>query len=223
MGPETALSSPEAPEYRAAQKIADSFAFREPVLSLLKAQVLAPPPPLKTITVDAANRRYYVNRELGMKILLPEGWKEISQNNPSFQEGKTVTLSQTGTLAFVVLTREYLEASPELYLKVLTSGMVSGTENSHELSRGKITHEGLDGTRLVLVTMENGVEYRSVVEVFSADKQHYRIMARAPTEVYDRYAETLTQMLDSVLFLPLGTQPSAGGGSPDHPSNDLKP
>ena len=223
MGPETALTSPEAPEYRAAQRIAGSFAFREPVLSQLRAQALAPPPPLKTISVDATNQRHYINRELGMKILLPDGWKETTQNSPSFQEGKTVVLSKTGTLAFVILTREYLEASPELYLKVFTSGMVTGTENFHELSRKTVTQAGLEGTRLALITTESGVEYRSVVEVFSSGKQHYRVMARAPTEVYDRYAETLTQMLDSVQFLPLGTQPSTGGGSPDRPSNDPQP
>jgi hypothetical protein len=207
IGPEAEMSSPSTAGFQAAQKFADSFAFLDPVLQVLKAQVLTPPPPLRAITVDAANRRHYANREVAMQVLLPEGWQESNENSPSFQEGKMVVLRQTGTLAIVILAREELEASPELYIKTLATTIKSNAENFQQISQEKITRQGFQGTHIVWVTREGGVDYRNVVEVFSCDKQHFRVIARAPTEVFDRYAPTFNEMLESVQFLPVANTP----------------
>jgi tetratricopeptide (TPR) repeat protein len=208
MGPPTAMGCPSALDFQASQNIASSFAFLDPVLQVLKAQTLTPPPPRRAVVFDAANHRHYVNQELGMEILLPDEWRESNENSASFQEGKTVVLNQTGTLAFVIMAREHLEASPDLYLKTLTGNVVGHTENFRQLSQEIVTRQGLEGTHIVWVTREDGVDYRSVLEVFSAGTEHYRIVARAPTEVFDRYATTFNQMLESIQFLSVVNQPS---------------
>jgi tetratricopeptide (TPR) repeat protein len=209
LGPEDAMSSTDTPYYRAAQSISESFAFLDPVLQVLKTQAVAPPPPVLAITAEGANCRRYLNREVGMQIALPDGWHESGENAPSFREGKTVVLNRTGTLALVILGREELEASPELYLKTLRGNMVQGTESFQELSLEKTTRQGFQGTRTVWLTRESGIDYRNLVEVFSAGNQHYRVIARAPAEVFDRYTAAFDAMLGSVYFLSVAAQPPA--------------
>ena len=65
-----------------------------------------------------------------------------------------------------------------------------------------------------MITTESGVDFRNVIEVFSTGKEHYRIVARAPTESYKNYAQTLDQMLESVEFMPLEAQPPPAGPLP---------
>jgi len=211
IGPEAAMSSPETPYYRAAQSISDSFAFLDPALQVIKGQALAPPPPLQTITGDASHCRRYENREVAMQILLPDGWRESGQSAPSFGEGKTVVLNRAGTLAVIILGREVLEASPELYVKTLQSSLRQGTEHFQQISEANVTRQGRPGTRLILVTKEDGIDYRSVLEVFSTGNEHYRIVARAPAEVFDRYASAFDEMLQSVQFIAI-----AGQAPPDN-------
>lgn len=223
LGPEDAMSSTDKGYYRAAQSISESFAFLDPVLQVIKTQAVAPPPPVSAITAGGANCRRYVNREVGMQIALPDGWHESGENAPSFREGKTVVLNRTGTLAVVILGREELEASPELYLKTLRGNLMQGTENFQELSLEKATHQGLRGTRTVWLTRENGIDYRNLVEVFSTGNQHYRVIARAPTEVFDRYATAFDAMLESVQFLSAAAQPPADNLSPIQTNTGPKP
>lgn len=209
LGPKTAMGCPSALDLQASQKIANSFAFLDPVLQVLKVQTLTPPPPRKAVAIDAAGHRHYVNQELGMEILLPDEWRESNENSASFQEGKTVVLNQTGTLAFVILAREHLEASPDLYLKTLTGNMMRHSESFGQLSQGKVIRQGLEGTHIVWATKEDGVDYRNVLEVFSVGTEHCRIIARAPTEVFERYATTFDQMLESIQFLSVVNQPTS--------------
>jgi hypothetical protein len=223
IGPEEAMSSPGSPYYRAAQSIGDSFTFLDPALQVIKAQALAPPPPLQTITGDAEHCRRYLNREVAMQILLPDGWRESGQSSPSFREGKTVVLNRVGTLAVVIMGREELEASPELYLKTLQGSLREGTENLQQISEEKVTRQGHPGARMVLVTRENGIDYRNVLEVFSAGKEHFRVIARAPAEVFDRYASAFDDMLQSVEFPAVAGQPPVSNPMPPQITTSPKP
>lgn len=65
------------------------------------------------------------------------------------------------------------------------------------------------GTRTVLVTREGGIDYRNIMEVFSIGNEHFRVVARAPTEVFDRYASVFDAMIESVQILPVAGQPPA--------------
>jgi tetratricopeptide (TPR) repeat protein len=214
IGPEEAMSSPDTSYYRAAQSIGDSFAFLDPALQVIKAQALVPPPPLRTITGDAEHCRHYLNREVAMQVLFPDGWQESGQSLPSFREGKTVVLNRVGTLAVVILGREELEASPELYLKTLQGSLREATESLQQISEEKVTRQGHAGTRMVLVTRENGIDYRYVLEVFSDGIEHFRVIARAPTEVFSRYASDFDDMLQSVEFFAVAGQPPVNNPMP---------
>jgi tetratricopeptide (TPR) repeat protein len=215
IGPEEAMASPDSPYYRAAQSISDSFAFLDSVLPTIKAQAVAPPAPLQTITGAAGTCQRYQNREVAMEILLPDGWHESGQTSPSLGQGKIVVLSRVGTLAVVILAREQLEASPELYLKSLQNNLRESAENFRQVSEEKVTRQGRQGTQAVLATRESGIDYRMVMEVFSAGNEHYRVVARAPSEVFDRYATAFDAMLESVQFLPIAGQQPADTLSPN--------
>jgi tetratricopeptide (TPR) repeat protein len=217
VGPEGAMSSPDAPYYKAARSIEDSFAFLEPVQQVIKARAIAPPPPLQTVTGEAGQCRHYQNREVAMQIILPDGWRESAQGAPSYREGKIVVLNRTGTMAVVVLGREELEASPELYLKTLQNSFQEATENFQKISEEKIVRQGNSGTRTVLVTREGGIDYRSIMEVFSIGNEHFRVVARAPTEVFDRYASVFDAMIESVQILPVAGQPPTDNPVPPAP------
>jgi tetratricopeptide repeat protein len=209
LGPLQGMSSPGAPEYQAAQKIQESFSFLDPILSALKTQTVLPPPLQESVEAGGSGHPYYSNQVLGMKILLPVGWEATEENSPSFEEGKRVTLNEKGTLAYVILAREHLEAPADLYLKLLKANLADGTENFQKLSEEKVSLDGLDGTRLEILTRENDIGYHSLIEVFSNANDHYRIVARAPAELYDRYGKTFTEMLESVEFLGLAKRSSS--------------
>jgi tetratricopeptide (TPR) repeat protein len=213
IGPEAGFNSPEGAYSRAAQTIAASFTFLEPALQVIKANVVVPPPPVQTITGGPTQCRRYENREVAMQVLLPDGWQETSQTPASIGGGKIVILNKTGTLAVVILGREELEASEELYLKSLEGSIREKSENFQEISETKVTRQGHPGTRVVLATRENGIDYRNILEVYSDGNAHYRIIARAPAEVFDRYTAAFSDMLQSVELIPI-----AGQNPPDSPA-----
>jgi hypothetical protein len=101
-------------------------------------------------------------------------------------------------------------------LKLLTASLTKATDNFLEMTRGKVTREGVDGTRLIAITREDGIDFRNVIEVFTSGKTHYRIVARAPAELYKNYASTFSEMLDSVEFLPAEAQ-GQFGATPNPP------
>jgi hypothetical protein len=70
-----------------------------------------------------------------------------------------------------------------------------------------VTRDGLTGTRWNVSWNENGIVYSSVMEIFSEGEDYYRIAGFAPNEVYDRYTETFENMLHSVQFPMLRTDP----------------
>ena len=67
--------------------------------------------------------------------------------------------------------------------------------------------DGLTFTRWSVSWNENGIVYSSVMEMFGVGDDYYRITALAPKEVYDRYAEAFENMLHSVQFPMLRTDP----------------
>ncbi len=223
IGPESGFDSPEGFYSRAAQRIADSFTFLEPALQVIKANVMAPPPPVQTVTGSATQCRRYENREVAMQVLLPDGWHETSQSPASIGGGKMVILNKTGTLAVVILGREDIEASHELYMKSLEENMRQKSENFQEISEAKVTRQGHPGTRVILSTRENGIDYRMILEVYSDGNEHYRIVARAPAEVFDRYAAAFNDMLQSVELYPVAGQNPPSSLNPVQVTPGAKP
>jgi len=158
-------------------------------------------------TETAVDPHIYNNPVIGMRISLPDEWKLLKEEPGSFSRPHNATFGKPGSVAFFMLTREHLEATPELYQQMIESGLSrrpeykrNGTEN--------VKRDGFTGTRWSVTWIENGgVAYSSVVEFFTVGDEHYRVTALAPKEIYDRYTETFENMFRSVQFPMLHTDP----------------
>ena len=201
-GPERLFVLPEAARYQEVQQLVGSFEFLEPVLGRLKAG-LAPSLTEAAIEQGASGQRYYMNDRLGIKILLPAQWQLVSEQPPSSSQPARVVLGQPGTLAQVILVREYLEASAELYQKLLEKFAIENTQDYRKISQDKVSRQGFQGTKRLFTTRERDIKFRYLAEIFSIDKQHFQIVAQAPEEVFDRYIGTFQEMMNSVEFLGL--------------------
>jgi len=155
----------------------------------------------------SADPHIYNNPVIGIRISLPDEWKLIKEEPGSFSRPHNAMFGKPGSVAFFILTREHLEATPELYQQMIESGFSrrpeykrNGTEN--------VKRDGFTGTRWIVTWNENGrVAYSSVMEFFNVGDEHYRVTALAPKEIYDRYTETFENMFRSVRFPMLHTDP----------------
>ncbi len=113
---------------------------------------------------------------------------------------------KTGSMAAFALAREHMESTPELYAKMLEKGL--GMEAQFQRTGEEtVKRDGLSGTRWTAIMTKNDVSYSFVTEFFTVGDDHYRLTAYAPKEVYDRYAETFANMMHSVTFPMLHTDP----------------
>jgi hypothetical protein len=112
-----------------------------------------------------------------------------------------------GSVAFFILARQHLEATPELYQHMIESSLSQQPEYKHNATE-KMKRDGFSGARWSISWADKGgVAYSSVMEFFSVGDEHYRVTAIAPKEIYDRYAETFENMFRSVQFPMLHTDP----------------
>lgn len=225
MGPEAWLSQPDTPYYKEMQQLLASFEFLEPVRSRLKEGLLAQGQKIEAPTSSVGGERYYINDRVGIKILLPKDWELGSETPASFAKPASVTLARPQTLARVVLLREVLEASPELYAKSAEKAGRENTDGYQKLSEERVKRSGFEGTRVVSLAKDSGIEERYWAEIFSSGNEHFRIIAFAPQEVFDRYADTFKRMMESVEFpglrerLPAGQEFLIGKlGAPSKPT-----
>ena len=148
----------------------------------------------------------YDSAAMGMRITLPDEWIVIKEEPGSFSRPHSVTFGKPGSLAMFMLTREHLEASQELYKKTLEAGF-SRQEQYQRNGEESVTRDGLPGTRWSMNLNKNGIAYTFVTEFFTVGDEHYRLTALAPKEIYDRYAETFANIMRSVKFPMLHTDP----------------
>ena len=221
-GPERLLVTPEEPRYQELQQLMGSFEFLEPVLGRLKAGLTTPGVTGTTVEEVAEGQRYYINDNLGMKILLPPDWVLLSEQAGSFQQPAQVVLGKQGTMARVMLTREIVEASLDLYVKL---GKKLFNENLlvyRLVSDEKVSRAKLEGRSLVILGKQDDIQWRYWVEIFSAGEEHFRISAFAPEEVFERYSGAFKEMMSSVQFPTLANRlpatdallPEQGGSLP---------
>lgn len=186
-----------SPEEAEAFGAVASFEFLEPTLSRVKAGV--PPHLMADLPKPDAKVRYFVNDAVGMKVLLPPGWQIGQEQEASYGKPPFVSLNKPGTLAYLTLKREVLEASPELYGSMVKNSL-SSLEGFRLMSENKVTVGDLSGFRLELEYKQNGVLYRDWLQVVTSGKDHYVVEAGAPKEVFDAYKGTFEQVLNSVRF-----------------------
>jgi TonB family protein len=148
----------------------------------------------------------YDDPAMGMRVFLPDDWKLIRVEPGSFSHPRNTMFGKSGSLAMFMLTREHFEGSLELYLKMLDQFFSKKTD-FRRATEEKVTRDGLTGTRWKVSWNENGIIYFSAMEVFGVGDDYYRITTVAPKEVYDRYTETFENVLHSVQFPMLRTNP----------------
>jgi len=148
----------------------------------------------------------YNNPALGIKVSLPEQWQLLREEPGSFTRPHTAMLGKPGAIAYMVLTRERMEGSSELYSKMLEAGF-SQREEYHRNGSMEVKRDGIPGSRWNIAWKDKDINYTAIVEFFSVGDDHYRAMAMAPSEVYGRYAENFEEMLRSMRFPLLHTDP----------------
>lgn len=143
--------------------------------------------------------RNYSSEMLGLQMVLPEDWILVSERGPAPNVPGMAMFGKPGALAFLVVAKERLEATPETYIKLMKAGLQQ-KDNYQELGESSIERDGLAGVRWNCKWEQQGVAYHSVVEVFSSGDQHYRLFATAPDDMFERYAHDLDEALRSVKF-----------------------
>jgi hypothetical protein len=141
----------------------------------------------------------YKNSSMGIELALPDGWQLVADQPGNFSRPHNVLLKKADTLAMVILTRERLESSPDLYRKML-DGFFSGHEEFSRTADKDVTQDGISGTRWDMTWKQKGITYRCIVEFFSTGDDHYRIATTVPAELYGRYQQDFEDMLRSVKF-----------------------
>lgn len=204
-GGDAAWPAEGSPEDAEIQGVIASFEFLEPTLSRLKAGV--PPYLMASLPKPGAKIRYFVNDAVGMKVLLPPGWEIGQEQQAGYGKPSIVSLNKPGTLAYLTLKREVLEASPELYGSMAKNSL-STLENFRLLSENKVTVGGLSGFRLELEYKQGGVLYMDWLQIVHSGKDHYVVETGAPKELFGAYKESFEQILNSVRF------PGVERGSP---------
>ncbi|MGA8761435.1 MAG: hypothetical protein WB562_00980, partial [Candidatus Sulfotelmatobacter sp.] len=148
----------------------------------------------------------YDNPAMGMRVSLPDEWKLMREEPGSFSRPRNAMFGKDGTTALFMLTRERMEGSQDLYQKMIET-FFSQRQDYKRAGEQSVKRDGLTGTRWNVSWNENGVAYTSVMEMYSVGDDHYRVTTLAPTEVYDRSAETFENMLHSVKFPMLHLNP----------------
>ena len=148
----------------------------------------------------------YNNASLGMKISLPDEWQLVHEEPGTFSRPHSATLGKPGTVAFFVLMREHLEGSSDLYSKMLEAGF-SQREEYRRIGDREVKRDGIAGTRWSVGWKEKGIPYSGLLEFFSVGEDRYQLMALAPSEVYARYSDDFENMLQSLRFPILHTDP----------------
>jgi TonB family protein len=148
----------------------------------------------------------YDNPTMGMRISLPDEWRIIKEEPGTFSRPRNVMFGKQGSPAMLMLTREHMEGTPDLYKKMLEAGLSQGAQYQRT-GEETVKRDGLPGTRWTATLTKNDIAYLFVTEFFTIGDDHYRITALAPKEIYDRYAETFANTIRSLTFPMLHTDP----------------
>lgn len=159
-----------------------------------------------TAEAAATDPHLYNNPSLGISISLPDGWQLMKEEPGSFSSPHAVTFGKPGSAAFFVLTRQRMESTPDLYKKMVRSNF-SQHSDFHLNGEETITRNGLPGDRWTMTWTQQEIAYFSVMEFFTVGDEHYHVMSFAPKEIYDRYSETFGNLMRSVQFPMLDTDP----------------
>ena len=141
----------------------------------------------------------YFNPDIGIKVHLPDGWRVVRQVKPSYTQPARAMVMKVGALATLVLAREHLESSAQMY-RLLVERQLAKSADFEKTGADAISVDGVAGDRITYKFNLDKVELRGWVGFFSNGDEHYRMTALAPADIYDRYAPMYASMLRSVRF-----------------------
>lgn len=159
------------------------------------------------LTANPIDPHTYNNPAIGIKVSLPDDWQLVHEERGSYSHPRSAMLGKPGTVASLLLTRERLEGSADLYQKMIEAGFLQREEYRRTVEM-EVKRDGISGTHWNISWKEKGVTYTAVMEFFSDGDDHYRITAMSPSEVYSRYSENFEDMLRSVRFPMLHNDPN---------------
>lgn len=146
-----------------------------------------------------APERDFFSPEIGLKVHLPQGWTVAGESQPSLAVPAQVVLLKIGSMATLVLQHEHMEFSPETFF-ALAKERLAKSPDFQLISEDAVSLDGADGNRLVFKYTSDKMATKGWMEIFSHGGEHYRVTARAPTDMFDRYAPVFASMLESVRF-----------------------
>jgi hypothetical protein len=136
---------------------------------------------------------------MGIRITVPEGWMLMTEFPPSSTSPAVAMFGKSGAMAVLVLTRQHLEATDEMYSKLIESQMRE-REGFERMSQASVTRDKLPGTRWTLRWSEKNIAYRGVMEIFTSGDEHFSIFYGVPEEMFERYTAELNDAIRSVQF-----------------------
>ena len=148
--------------------------------------------------IEAAGKpNLFHNPVLGMDMILPEGFTLVSQQPPSLTQPATAIFQKAGTLATIFMFRLHLEASPEVYRKMIEDNN-QRREEFLRTSAAPVTRDGVPGDHWNMQWKEHGITFRAILEFFSVEDEHYTVLVQAPADTFPRYSRDFEEALESV-------------------------
>ena len=146
------------------------------------------------------------NPGMGMHMRIADGWALSRQIPGTYSRPSSALFGKAGALAVFMLTREHMETTPELYGKILESGLAK-QDDFQRASETDITRDGLTGKRWEVRWSTSAIQYAGFLEFFTVGDDHYRVSAMAPVDVYGRYRKDMDRMARSLEFPLLRLEP----------------
>ncbi len=178
---------------------------RAAALAQLQSEQKAAPP----VTTDDPSR--YSSESLGISLTLPEGWTKSRETAATPSTPAEVFFAKGGSLSGFLVERFHLQASEDTFEKLLES-TIEKASDARKLSESSVARDGIQGKRTLMNYTVSGIEWHAVVEAFSSGDIHYGLIAIAPLDDYQRYADEIDKLFASVRFTGLHVNP-----------DDLKP
>ena len=171
----------------------------------LKSETKAAPP----LAADDPSR--YSSETLGISLTLPEGWTKSQETAATASSPAQVVFGKSDSLCAFLVQRYHLEATEDTFEKLMESS-IENAGDVRKLSESSVARDGIKGERTLLNYKLSDIEWHAVIEVFSVGDIHYGLIAAAPLDDYQRYADEIDKVFASVRFPGLHVSP-----------DDLKP
>ncbi len=154
------------------------------------------PPSTDPASVPEAD---FFSPEIGIRMHLPQGWMVVRELKPSFAQPAQALVLKVGAMATLLLQHEHMESSPQNFL-ALAKEQLGRNPDFQLLGEGAVSLDGADGDRLLIKFSRDKIQSKGWMEIFSNGDEHYRIVALAPADMFERYAPAYAAMRASVRF-----------------------